>query len=36
VDSISVAIFMGSGPAVVYGSQALEALKQFEPEAVPA
>lgn len=36
VDSIGVAIFMGSGPAVVYGSQALEALKQFEAEAVPA
>ena len=30
VEAIGVAIFMGGGPAVVYGSQALEALKQFE------
>lgn len=36
VDAIGVAILMGGGPAVVYGSQALEALKQFEAEAVPA
>ena len=33
VDAIGVAILMGGGPAVVYGSQALEALKQFEAEA---
>jgi AhpD family alkylhydroperoxidase len=30
VDAIGVAILMGGAPAVVYGSQALEALKQFE------
>ena len=30
VDAIGVAIMMGGGPAVVYGSQALEALEQFE------
>jgi AhpD family alkylhydroperoxidase len=30
VDTIGVAIMMGGGPAVVYGSQALEALAQFE------
>lgn len=30
VDTIGVAIMMGGGPAVVYGSAALEALKQFE------
>ncbi len=30
IDAIGVAIMMGGGPAVVYGSQALEALKQFE------
>jgi AhpD family alkylhydroperoxidase len=30
VDAIGVAILMGGGPAVVYGSQALEALEQFE------
>ena len=30
VEAIGVAILMGGGPAVVYGSQALEALKQFE------
>jgi AhpD family alkylhydroperoxidase len=32
VDAIGVAILMGGGPSVVYGSQALEALKQFEAE----
>jgi AhpD family alkylhydroperoxidase len=36
VDAIGVAILMGGGPAVVYGSQALEALKQFEADAIPA
>lgn len=30
VDTIGVAIMMGGGPAVVYGSAALEALKQFQ------
>lgn len=30
VDAIGVAIMMGGGPAVVYGSAALEALKQFQ------
>ena len=30
VEAIGVAIMMGGGPAVVYGSQALEALEQFE------
>jgi AhpD family alkylhydroperoxidase len=30
VDAIGVAILMGGGPAVVYGSQALEALEQFK------
>ncbi len=30
VDAIGVAIMMGGGPAVVYGSAALEALKQFD------
>jgi AhpD family alkylhydroperoxidase len=32
LDTIGVAIMMGGGPAVVYGAQALEALKQFEME----
>ena len=32
VDAIGVAILMGGGPSDVYGSQALEALKQFEAE----
>ena len=32
VDAIGVAILMGGGPAVVYGSAALEALKQFQGE----
>ncbi|MBX3052174.1 MAG: carboxymuconolactone decarboxylase family protein [Caldilineaceae bacterium] len=30
VETIGVAILMGGGPSVVYGSQALEALEQFE------
>lgn len=30
VETIGVAILMGGGPSVVYGSQALEALKEFE------
>lgn len=30
LDSIVIAVMMGGGPAVVYGSQALEALDQFE------
>lgn len=34
VERISVAILMGGGPSVVYGSQALEALKEFEGEGM--
>jgi AhpD family alkylhydroperoxidase len=30
VETIGVAVLMGGGPAVMYGSEALEALKQFE------
>ena len=33
VDTIGVAILMGGGPAVVYGSAALEALEQFLNES---
>lgn len=29
-EAIGVAVMMGGGPSVVYGSQALEALEQFE------
>ncbi len=29
-EAIGVAVLMGGGPAVVYGSEALEALRQFE------
>lgn len=29
VETIGVAVLMGGGPAVVYGSEALEALEQF-------
>lgn len=29
-ETIGVAVFMGGGPAVVYGAQALEAVNQFE------
>lgn len=32
VEAIGVAILMGGGPSVVYGAQALEALKEFERE----
>ena len=31
-DAIGVAILMGGGPAVVYGSSALDALKQFRDQ----
>ena len=34
VETIGVAILMGGGPSVVYGSQALEALKEFEDESI--
>lgn len=30
METIGVAIMMGGGPAVVYGCEAMEALKQFE------
>lgn len=30
VETIGVAVLMGGGPSVVYGSEALEALEQFE------
>ena len=30
VDTIGVAILMGGGPSVVYGSMALEAVEQFD------
>lgn len=32
VETIGVAIMMGGGPSVVYGCEALEALKQFAKE----
>jgi len=32
METIGVAILMGGGPSVVYGCEALEALKQFEAE----
>ena len=32
VETIGVAILMGGAPSVIYGSQALEALKEFEAE----
>ncbi len=34
VETIGVAILMGGAPSVVYGSQALEALKEFEDEGI--
>lgn len=33
VETIGVAIFMGGGPSVVYGTDALKALEQFEATA---
>jgi AhpD family alkylhydroperoxidase len=33
IETVGVAIFMGGGPALVYGCEALEALEQFETEA---
>jgi AhpD family alkylhydroperoxidase len=32
VETIGVAVLMGGGPSVVYGSQALVALEEFEAE----
>ncbi len=34
METIGVAILMGGGPAVMYGCETLEALKQFQTEAV--
>ena len=34
VESIGVAILMGGGPSTIYGSEALEALDQFESVGV--
>ena len=31
-ETISVAVLMGGGPSVVYGTEAMEALNQFEQE----
>jgi AhpD family alkylhydroperoxidase len=30
IETIGVAVMMGGGPALVYGAEALDALKQFE------
>ncbi|MCW8892340.1 MAG: carboxymuconolactone decarboxylase family protein [Deltaproteobacteria bacterium] len=35
-EAIGVAVMMGGGPSVVYGSEALEALEQFEKQAAAA
>lgn len=35
-ETIGVAVLMGGGPSVMYGCEALEALKQFEAEQVSA
>jgi AhpD family alkylhydroperoxidase len=34
-ESIGVAVLMGGGPALMYGAEALEALRQFEAGLVP-
>lgn len=36
LETIGVAVMMGGGPAVIYGSEAMEALNQFAPEPVAA
>lgn len=33
LETISVALMMGGGPALIYGCEALEALDQFEAQA---
>jgi len=32
-ESIGVAVLMGGGPALMFGAEALEALRQFEGQA---
>lgn len=34
LETIGVAILMGGGPSVVYGTEALEALEQFEKDGL--
>jgi AhpD family alkylhydroperoxidase len=34
IETIGVAVLMGGGPSVVYGTEALEALDQFEKAAL--
>ncbi|MAS36828.1 MAG: alkylhydroperoxidase [Anaerolineaceae bacterium] len=34
LETIGVAVLMGGGPAVMYGCEALEAMRQFEAEGV--
>lgn len=34
METVGVAILMGGGPSVVYGTEALEALDQFEKEGL--
>jgi AhpD family alkylhydroperoxidase len=34
LETIGVAILMGGGPSVVYGTEAMEALNQFEAEGL--
>lgn len=36
LETIGVAVLMGGGPSVVYGSEAYRALQQFEEEGLPA
>ena len=36
VETVGVAVLMGGGPAVVYGTDALEALDQFEAQLTTA
>ena len=33
-ETIGTAVFMGGGPSVVYGTEALEALEQFEEQGL--
>ncbi len=36
LDTIGVAVFMGGGPATVYGAEALQAVEEFEQLVTPA
>lgn len=36
METVGMAVYMGGGPSVIYGAQAVEAYDQFVPAAAPA